>query len=453
MGCPTCRGFPFDAVGINLTHLSFSLLVRFYVPLALSGLLMTLQQPLVAFALSRVTAPEESLSAYGLALSIAVFLESPVQMLLAAGAALVDDRISFRLLQRFTLAIGITLVGLEAGLAFTPLSRALFREVFSVQPPLSSHALLALRILLPWPLVVAWRRLYQGTLIHLGETRAVSFATTGRLVAIGVTAFLAISLTKWPGGMIGAFALLTGALVEALLVTLWYMLAGNRLEDIADESESLNLSHLWGFYWPLSLTSIMSTISWPVINAGISRAVDPEHSLAAWLVSLSLLWLFTTPLQMIQQTAISLGGDASSLDAVRRFALSIGVIASGILALAAFTPLLRTLMLEILNLPDEIVGLVVLTTRLMTILPFLTAVQSFYQGLLIKRRQTNGVRMAMGANLLVLVIVLMIGIQQDIVPGSLLAAAGMTIGLLTEACLLLWKVTHPHSPAFPVWAK
>ncbi|MBI4758473.1 MAG: hypothetical protein HY783_05670, partial [Chloroflexi bacterium] len=145
-----------------MPHPSFFALVRFYLPLALSGLLMTLQQPVLAAVLARTANPKESLAAYGLALSIAVLLESPIQMLLATGAALAHDKPSFRLLQRFTAITGTTLVGLEAVLVFTPLGQALFRHVLSAPPSVDSQALLALKVLLLWPLVVAWRRLYQG---------------------------------------------------------------------------------------------------------------------------------------------------------------------------------------------------------------------------------------------------------------------------------------------------
>ncbi len=181
---------------------------------------------------------------------------------------------------------------------------------------------------------------------------------------------------------------------------------------------------------------------WPLTNAGIGRAVAPAQSLAAWPVVLSLLWLFTTPLQMLQQMTITLVVDTSSLKAVRRFALGLGGAASGILALVAFTPLLRFLLLRVLAVPAEVTGFVVPAVRLLTPLPFLAAVQSFYQGLLIGQKRTGEVRTAMGANLLILIGVLVAGIRQSTVPGSLLAASGMVAGLLSEASLLWWKASH-----------
>lgn len=425
-----------------MSHFSFFALVRFYLPLALSGLLMTLQQPVVAAALARTATPKESLAAYGLAMSIAVFLESPIQMLLATGAALAHDKPSFRLLQRFTAVTGVILVGLGAMLVFTPLSQTLFHRILSAPSPVDAHAVLALQVLLAWPLIVAWRRLYQGVLISQGQTRAVSYGTAGRLMVIATVAFVSISFTGWPGAVIGTSALMTGALIEAMFVTGWLRLHGKRMDETLVAADLLTLSRLGRFYWPLALTSLLTVLSWPLINAGIGRAAMPEYSLAAWPVILSLLWLFTTPLQMLQQTTIALAQDVSSLKAVRRFALGLGIVATGLLGIGFFTPLFKVFLLRVLMVPPEIAGFVISVGPLLIPLPFLTAAQAFYQGLLIHRRRTADVRTAMGANLLTLSGVLLVGIGQGTMPGFLLAAVAMTMGLLAEVGWLWWQVSH-----------
>ena len=289
-----------------------------------------------------------------------------------------------------------------------------------------------------WPLVVAWRRLYQGILISQGQTRAISYGTVGRLVVVVIVAFLAVYLTGWPGAVAGTSALMAGATFEALFVTGWLQLAGGSMNDVHAGSEPLTLGRLGRFYWPLALTSVLTVLSWPLINAGIGRAAMPEQSLAAWPVTLSLLWLFTTPLQMLQQTTIALVKDTASLQAVRRFALGLGAAASGLLGAMSFTPLLQVFLLRVLATPEDIAGLIVSVGRLLALYPCLTAAQSFYQGLLISQARTSVVRTAMAVNLLTLIGVLVIGIRQGGVPGFLLAAVAMTMGLLAEVGWL-WR--------------
>ncbi|MBI4758472.1 MAG: hypothetical protein HY783_05665 [Chloroflexi bacterium] len=235
---------------------------------------------------------------------------------------------------------------------------------------------------------------------------------------------------------------MAGALVEALFATGWLRLAGNRLNETPLPSQHLTASRLGRFYWPLALTSVLTVLSWPLLNAGIGRAAAPEQSLAAWPVILSLLWLFTTPLQMLQQTTIALVRDAPSLRAIHHFALALGAVASGLLGMVSFTTLLEVFLLHVLAVPAEIAGFVVLAGRLLASLPFLTAAQAFYQGLLIGRKHTAAVRTAMVANLLILSSVLVVGIRWGVVPGFLLAAVAMTMGLLAEVGWLWWQASH-----------
>lgn len=422
-----------------MSDLSFRALVRFYLPLALSGLLIALQQPVIAAALARTANPQEALAAYGLALSVAVLLESPIQMLLATGAALAHDGPSFRLLQRFAVVAGVALSVLGAVLTFTPAGQALFRGALQSPWPVGEQALLALRVLLPWPLVVAWRRLYQGVLIRQGQTRAVGCGTAGRLVVIAAAAYLGVSFAGWPGVVTGASALLAGALVEALFATGWLWLATARMSEPSAAHESLTLPQLGRFYRPLALTAVLTSLSWPLINAGLGRAPLPERSLAAWPVILTLLWLFTTPLQMLQQVTIALVKDELGRRAVHRFALGLGAVAAGLLGLVAFTPLLEVLLLRLLAAPAHLAASVVLAGRWLAPFPFLTAVQVFYQGLLIGRQRTAQVRTAIGANLLMAGSVLVIGIHQGALPGFLLAVVALTTGLLAETAVLWWS--------------
>jgi len=425
-----------------VSRLSFFALLRFYLPLALSGLLMTLQQPVVMSVIARTTSPKESLAAYGLALSVAVLLESPIQMLLTAGAVLAHDKPSFRLLQRSTLAAGATLAGLAAILAFTPLGQVFFHHILSAPSKISAHTVVALRVMVFWPLVVAWRRLYQGILISLGQTRAISYGTVGRLVVIAAVAFLVAVPAGGPGAVAGTSALMAGAVFEALFVTGWLRLAGRSMNDAHSETEALTLGRLGRFYWPLALTSVLTVLSWPLINAGIGRSAMSEQSLAAWPVILSLLWLFTTPLQMLQQMTIALAAD-TDLRAVRHFALGFGAVMSGLLGLICFTPLLEVLLVRVLTTPAEIIVPVVLAGRLLVPLPFLAATEAFCQGFLIQRKCTAVVRTAMGINLLVLSSAFIIGTQRGSVPGFLLAPAAMTAGLLAEVGWL-WRHASAH---------
>lgn len=421
---------------------------RFYLPLAMSGLLMTLQQPLVTAGIARTPNAGTALAAYGVALHLAVLLESPVQMLLPAANALVHDRPSYQLLCRFTLVMGLILSALLLLLACPPLGSLIILQLIGVPVPVAGQVFSALGVMALWPLAVGWRRFGQGLLIRYGHPRAVGYATAGRLLAI-IVVLLMVSRTALPGSLVGGLALLGGAVAEAGVVTFCAMSVMKR--GLPEKSGTMPAVHtlpaLARFYLPLAMTSILTITTWPLITAGISHADMPAVSLAAWPVALSVLWLLTTPIQMLQQVAITLIQDARSHRMVVQFGLTVGLLGSLLLVFSAFTPFIELLLRHLVAVPAGVVPLVISALRILTPLPFVVAGQSLLQGLLISRGAGSCLRLAMMANIVVLSLLLLGGIADSRLPGVILAPIAMTGGLLAETIILLWKfATSATSP-------
>src|SRR5687768_7313663 len=97
-------------------------IVRLWWPLAASWLLMGVELPLVAAVMSRLDDPKVQLAAYGsVVFPVALVVEAPIIMLLAASTALCTDRHSYLEVRRFMLRAGALLTALHAAVAFTPL--------------------------------------------------------------------------------------------------------------------------------------------------------------------------------------------------------------------------------------------------------------------------------------------------------------------------------------------
>ena len=84
------------------TQLSYRRIFWFWIPLAAMWFMMAVEQPLIASFIARMSDPELNLAAYGVVFSIALIIESPVIMLLAAGTALSRGAKSYRRLLRFS---------------------------------------------------------------------------------------------------------------------------------------------------------------------------------------------------------------------------------------------------------------------------------------------------------------------------------------------------------------
>jgi hypothetical protein len=406
---------------------------------------MTLQQPVITAGVARAMDPETALAAYGIAVNIAVFLESPVQMLLPTANALVQDRPSYRLLRRFTISIGLALCGVLLLVPLSPLGSLLVSYFVGAPPAVARQVLPALMVMTLWPLAVGWRRFYQGLLIRRGHTRTIGYATACRLLTITAVVVLAANRCDWPGALVGGLALMAGAVAEAAVVTarsLPVMRAGFPSEDETQLPVS-DLTTLVRFYSPLATTSVLTIVTWPLIAAGISRGAEPASSLAAWPVALSILWLLTTPVQMLQQVAIAQAGRYDAVRSVTRFGLIVGLSGSLLMGTLAFSPLIRFYLENVVVTPRDVMPLVVWTIRILIPLPVFVAGQSLWQGFLIARGATADVRLAIAVNLIALTLLLLAGVAHGRLPGALIGAGAMTGGLLAETAVLWWKAREP----------
>jgi Na+-driven multidrug efflux pump len=63
----------------------------FWVPLAATWLMMSVEGPFLAAIIARLTDPKYNLAAYGVAFSFALIIEAPIIMIMSASTALVKD--------------------------------------------------------------------------------------------------------------------------------------------------------------------------------------------------------------------------------------------------------------------------------------------------------------------------------------------------------------------------
>jgi hypothetical protein len=337
--------------------------------------------------------------------------------------------------------MGLILSGLLFLVASSPLGSLTVSRLIGAPPAVARRVFPALLVMTLWPLAVGWRRFYQGLLIRRGHTRTVGYATACRLLTITAVMILVVNRYDWPGALVGCLALMAGAVAEAAVVTargLSAMKAGF-LSGNERQSPVSNLTTLAGFYYPLATTSVLTIVTWPLIAAGISRGPEPATSLAAWPVALSVLWLLTTPLQMLQQVAIAQAGRRDATRSVFRFGLMVGLFASLLLGAFAFSPLMRFFLEHVVVTARDVTPLVVWTVRILAPLPVIVASQSLLQGLLIARGATADVRLAIGVNLIALSLLLLAGVAHGRLPGALIGGVAMGGGLLAETAVLWWK--------------
>ena len=147
----------------------------FWLPLAATWLMMSLEGPFLAAVIARLAAPEYNLAAFGVAFSFALLAESPVIMMLSAATALVTDRTSYRRLRSFTHGLNGAITVALGVLLISPVFDFVAGTLIDLPEPVADRTWLALLVLLPWPGTIGYRRFYQGILIRAERSTADFF--------------------------------------------------------------------------------------------------------------------------------------------------------------------------------------------------------------------------------------------------------------------------------------
>lgn len=412
-------------------------ILSFWLPLAASWALMTLEVPFVQAAIARLIDPEVNLAAFGIVVSLSVTIESPVIMLLATSTALCRDRDAYQVLRRFMLWLNLLLTVVQAIVAFTFVYDLLVCDLMNVPAHIAAAARPGMGIMTLWSAAIGWRRFYQGILIRFGQTRRVSLGTLVRLLSSGGTAALLAWWGELPGVWVGSWALMAGVLAEAALVT-WLVrpTLNERLSGAAhDAAKPLTMRQVLGFHTPLAATSLLTLLSQPLISAGLAQAAFPERSLAAWPVAWSLI-LFTRSFGLaVQEVVIAVLDGPETLGPTRRLSWSVALGAVLVLALIAFTPLADLYLTHVTGLTPELAGFVVPGLQVALLLPGLTALQSWLRALLMKGEATSSIYQAMGVNLLVTAVALQLGAVLE-APGVQMAAVALSVAMVVELAFL-----------------
>jgi len=218
--------------------------------------MMAIEGPILTSVIARLHNPAYNLAAYGVAVALAMFIESPVIMLLSTTVALAKDKKSMRVLHRFMVRVN---VGVTVGMCVVSVPAVYDVLVHSViQLPDDVAALMywGLVTMIPWPAAIGYRRYYQGLLIRNGRTRRVAYGTVVRLLSMAGTAAMLVLLSPLSGVVIGTVSLTSGVILEAF-ATRWMAKAVleqyNAQEDDACAAPP-SMRDVLRFYVPLAMT-------------------------------------------------------------------------------------------------------------------------------------------------------------------------------------------------------
>jgi len=307
-------------------------------------------------------------------------------------------------------------------------------------------------ILIPFAAMVGYRRLWQGALIRAGKTKLVARTMIIRLIATigglatGLVWHRNAPETALPGHVVGGVSLMLGIVVGAAAA--WWYFRRQVFHDLPEGPQDVVKTprELLAFYIPLSLTSIMTLVSRPVLAFGISRSVQPFLSLAAWPVVQSLMFLFTSIALSYQEAVVAkMGETRQNEEVLRRFGLLLGGSLTVLFFILGYTGGSAIWFDRIAGLTPELIELARPAMMILVLMPFLVTGRSYFSGILVSRDRTDLLGMSVLANTVVLLTLVIVLPRFTDIPGASIAAIAFAGANAAQLTVLVYGDSRERS--------
>lgn len=361
--------------------LSFRATLAFYIPLAVSVLILGMTRTTLNAGMGRGTADAGiQIGAFAAAVGLAWILMAFVFPVREACLSFLRGPATYRQLRRLALVVGLLSVGVGGLLFAGPWGKTLLEVVMGLRGELLDATLAAVRILCLSPPLLAWQRLNQGALMWLRATRpltVISIVKYGLLIgAVVVSLLIGVRFTA----AVAAWVLNLADATEGLLLELAVL----RLRaNLRGPERPLSAATCVRFFVPLGMRELIMDCVRPVISAGLARSPEPELALAAFGVAIGLNQIIERPLFAFRHTAMALVRDAQSCALVRRFSLITGGLVLTLVLAVTWSPAIIWLCGGVLGLGPELLEPSIWATRIILLEVALQPTRAFYHGILL----------------------------------------------------------------------
>ncbi len=424
-------------------EITYKEITLFWLPLALTWLMMAIEQPFIQRLIADLPDQKNNLAAFTFAYAIALIIEAPVIMLMSASTALVEDRASFLKLRKYSYILCAIITLILLILLIPAIFDLVIVKWVGLDPELIEITYTAILALIPWGGAIGYRRLYQGILIRKKQTRKVTYGTFVRLAVMAGSALL-IGLFDINGTLLGAMALSLGVIAEAIAIRLMANVCVKEFMSTKEaenrEAKEITLQFFMKFYTPLAMTSILTLGVHPFVALMINKSRFPIESMAALGVVNAITFLFRSLGLAYQEVNIALIGDNNrNYIKLRNFATFLGLGVTGGLSLIAFTPVSGLWLEHISNLKPELFRFAAGPLMILAIIPGLSVLQSFQRSCLVNSRKTGAITTATFIEVVVIGVTLWISVSFFDAIGVYGAAISYLIGRVCANLYLMPK--------------
>ena len=419
------------------TTLRIREILRTWWPLTASWILMGFEGPAVAAVVSRLPNPTVNLAAWGgVVFPLALMVEAPIIMMLAASTVLCRDWASYIKMRRFMNQLGAALTALHILIVATPLYYVIAEDLLGAPKAVLAPARVGLFIMIPWTWSIAYRRFHQGILIRFGHSLKIGLGTAVRFCADAT--MLAIGyFGGWPGIVVAGCGMIAGVLTEAFYVHLAVRpTLRDQLRPAPPVGVPLSTRAMLDFYIPLSLTQVLILIAYPIGSAAMSRMPLPLLSLAAWPVVGAVRYITGGFGGAYNEVVVALVERRHSSRPLFRFAVVIAGAATACLVVITIPAVSTAIFADLMGLAAPLPAMVHKSLYILLPMPAIAVAQSYFQGMILHGRRTRSITEAVLIFLGVVTVALIAGVLCGGAVGLYVALAAFTFGEFVRTCWL-----------------
>ena len=297
---------------------------------------MSIQCPILQRFISDFNNHIVNLAVFGLLFSISLFFEGIIIPFFPATVALVKSHSELFRVRFYALYFSsIVALVFSTVFYFDSIFNLVFIDALNLDP-LAISIIKKCGIIFISPLLVGYRRFYQGLLVIQDKNSYITFGTIFRIIAMVFTFITLNQYVVAPSAVLAITALISGYAAEALFIRIGYAFNKIKFQSTAEESSSLSYKDIFKFHYPLALNTAVSISSQPLILFLLSKGENALVSLALYPVLANFVFLCGCPVKAMLELIINIARKTcGKLQEVKKFHTGIAIV---ILAFMFFTP-------------------------------------------------------------------------------------------------------------------
>lgn len=407
----------------------------FYIPLALTALMMNFTSTVVNSAISYMDNSILHLAAFAAAFAAATLTHSPVFTVQQIAIAKADSKKHARMILWIFLTISSGLFLINVLMGFTDFGTYLFEHFIGASSKVTAIAKNTIIAFLPLPLAIVLRGVLQGIIIRNGKTGIISIATLTRLIFL--TAFLfSIPLSGYTiTAPLAGLGLTIAVIVETIILIpqsyKYYLSLPEKSEDTYIPSTMLRFSR------PLIYSMTMWTSSGFFIAAIVGNSVQKDAALAVTgIVYASIGWFLASPAKPIMQMVMIYSELKDKAIKVRNFSYQLVAVLTLIVLFIQIPFIGDFVFSKIFVLPDDLKNIAINAIWFIMFYPALIAHRGYLQGNLIRMEKTFPISFAATARIIVLASAAIISLNQVYDNGAIIGIGILMGSIFIENMLL-----------------